>query len=119
MSNKLPPAPWVWGAGDQGPEDEYGCRDWGPVDPLSYKSPGFIDNLELRDADGNNILSAGSGEYNPLCNRAAGPAIAALPELLAALREVADYAADCASELEVPRPACVDRAHALLERVAP
>ena len=48
------------------------------------------------DANGDNVLSAGGGEYNPLCNRAVGPAIAALPELLAALRDAYAYATDTA-----------------------
>lgn len=62
---KHTPGPWVWTAASAGPLDEYTCQTRGPIDLRVFKSPGYYDNPELYAGEVC-ILSAGSGEYNPL-----------------------------------------------------
>jgi hypothetical protein len=62
------PLPWTWQASNAGPEDQYGCSTYGPIDPLTFKSTSYCWNPELMDANGEAVLSAGSGEYTPYRN---------------------------------------------------
>ena len=55
------PGPWVWTAGNAGPDDEYGCSTRGPINLATHKSPGYLDNPELYSGDVA-IISAGAGE---------------------------------------------------------
>lgn len=39
--------------------------DDGPIDPMTFKSPGYWGNARLVDSSGENVLDAGGGEYQP------------------------------------------------------
>jgi hypothetical protein len=103
MNTKHTPGPWNWTTASSGPEDEYGCSTRGPVDMGTFKAKGYYDNPELYAANGEQIVSAGSGEYTPVFGatdeeRAANARlIAAAPDLLAALEDHAEavYAILC------------------------
>jgi hypothetical protein len=62
------PLPWTWQTANAGPEDQYGCTTYGAIDPLTFKSMGYYGNPELMDANGEPVLSAGTGEYKPYRN---------------------------------------------------
>ena len=96
MTTNHAPAPWVWTSDDAGPEDEYGYRTIGPIDLRTFKSKGYVANPILRDANGEAIVDAGSGEYTPIHGTtpeecaANGFLIAAAPDLLATLEAICE-----------------------------
>lgn len=102
------PGPWTWKADEQ------------EVDPRTYKSPGYCDNLELYGGNGRVVISAGGGEYNPLRSSVDdGALIAAAPELLEQLRLAQRMLLQTDWRLEEGHMAEIDAAIAKAEGVQP
>jgi len=85
------PAPWKWTIEGEMDDDTFETPHV-PVDWKTWKSLGYYNNPILRDANGEPIMSAGSGEYTPIQGntpeeRAANAAVVeAAPDLLAACK---------------------------------
>jgi hypothetical protein len=98
------PLPWTWQTSNAGPEDQYGCNTYGPIDPLTFKSTGYCWNPELMDANGEPVLSAGSGEYTPYLNAADAVFIAKACNLHAELIGLIQKVIDANVEVMLPAP---------------
>lgn len=91
----ITPGPWRWVTDGSGPNDEWGTATPGPIDPHKFKSKGHYENPQLFGAGAlddydNRIISGGGGEYNPFNRPEDAVAIAAVPELIAALTDALD-----------------------------
>lgn len=122
MSNaKHTLGPWVWTTNHSGPPDEYGCSTRGPVDLATFEPQGYVGNPELYAGE-QCIISAGSGEYNPIDGAspeeelANAHLIAAAPDLLAALTEAMGYLSSFENNADPTADAMVDRCRAAIAK---